>query len=582
VLNSLLLFLLGFVAFLVLKNIWLSFLLQMVPFLSTTIIEQLSTKVSPEQLLFTTSLLLSILILKYYSSLNQENRWYAILFGLIGGFGLATKFTFLPLLIIPFVILKGSWNKASYLITIVLSFIIFTLPAADSYKLMFKWFLSIADHTGTYGQGKEGIIDPVEYMQSLIKICITNKTMILAFVSSFVMLIVIFSRTWFKKEPGKNNVTLYILALFLALAGSILMVAKHYLTNHYLLPALSLSSLVFVFIYLWFDGIWQNKSRKIRIFSAITLVGVSLVLALLNKPGLTIAYEGYRLSNMCTDETMARIERDYKGYTKTYYYPGSFSQYAQLLWGNDYAKQLHTNTLMKIFPDGLFYDIRDNSFKFWKTTIPAKQFLKKYGGHILLIGGPLNENDKKLVEDGGLKLRKLFECLIQVVYEVDTAQSTIFQDVIHTEKALRVIQSDFETISDDKQWILANGVQFCKNSAFTSEKPRSGKYSLSMPGKDTFAMEYELRNVKPNQVYEVSIWRFGGDEEASLVVSAMNSDLFYTKSKGAVEEDLKGWSKIVISFRVPEAFKEDKLKVYLWNHGEKAAWFDDFELTQYK
>lgn len=582
VLNSLLLLFLGLVAFSVLKNIWLAFVLQLVPFLSTTLIEQISTKVSPEQLLFTSSVLLVILVLKYFSSTNRANFWHAVVFGLLCGFGLATKFTFLPLLIIPFVILKGNWNKVIYLITIVPSFILFTLPAADSYKLMFKWFLSIATHTGTYGQGSEGIIDPAEYVQSLIKIGITNKALVFALISSFVVLLIIFIRSRRNKESGKSDITTFLVALFLANAGSILMVAKHYHSNHYLVPALSLTGLVIVFIFLWLKGISKDKNSKTVKYLPQALVIVFIILALINKPALAIAYEGYRESNKSTDETMARIEKDYPGYVKTYYYPGSFNQYAELRWGNVYAKQFHTDKLMKLFPAGLFYDMRDNSFKFWETTIPVAEFLKKYGGHILLIGGPLTDGEVKVVEDGGLKLNKLFEGRIQVVYEVDTTRSELFQDVIHAGQATIVMQNDFETVSDDKQWVIANGVQFCKNSSLTTEKPRSGNYSVAMPVKDSYAMEYELSNVKPGQRYEVSIWRFGGDDESSLVVSAFNSDLFYSKSNGTVEKDSKGWNKIVLAFKVPGDFKENKLKVYLWNHSDKPAWFDDFELTQYK
>jgi hypothetical protein len=360
------------------------------------------------------------------------------------------------------------------------------------------------------------------------------------------------------------------------------MVAKHYHSNHYLVPALSLTSLVIVFIYLWLEEVLQGKNNKLLKRLPPALVVVFMILALINKPYLAIAYQGYRDSNKSTDETMSRIEKDYPGYVKTYYYPGSFNQYAQLRWGNVYAKQFHTDTLMKLFPEGIFYDVRDHSFKLWETTIPVGEFLTKYGGRILIIGGPLSEGDVKLVEDGGLKLKKLFEGRIQVVYEVDTARSELFQEVIHAGQASIVVQNDFETVSDDKQWVLADGEQFCKNSSLTNEKPRSGKYSVSMPVKDGFAMEYEIRNIKPGQRYEVSIWRFGGDEEASLVVSAFNSDLFYSKSKGAVEKDSKGWSKIVLAFNVPGEFKENKLKVYLWNHSDKPAWFDDFELAQYK
>lgn len=582
VLNSLLLFFLGLVAFTVLKSIWLAFLLQLVPFLSTTLVEQLWTKVSPEQFLISSSLLLIIMILKYYFSINKESKWFGVLFGIIGGFGLATKFTFLPLLIVPFIILKGSWNKVRYLATIVPVFILFTLPAADSYKLMFKWFFSIATHTGTYGQGSKGIIDPAEYVQSLIKIGITNKAMLFALISSFAVLLIVFIRSKRHKESVKSVEPTFLSALFLAIAGSILMVAKHYHSNHYLVPALSLTGLVLVFIYLWIKGVLKDENSKTLKYLPQALIVAFVVLALINKPALAIAYHGYRESNKSTDETMARIEKDFPGYVKTYYYPGSFNQYAELRWGNVYAKQFHTDKLMTLFPDGLFYDMRDNSFKFWETTIPVREFMKKYGGRILLIGGPLGDGEVKMVEDGGLKLKKLFEGRIQVVYEVDTARSELFQDVIHAGQASVVVQNDFETVSDDRQWVMANGAQFCKNSSVTTEKPRSGKYSVAMPVKDGYAMEYELAGIKPGQRYEVSIWRFGGDDDASLVVSAFNSELFYSKSSGTVEKDSKDWSKIVLAFKVPGDFKDNRLKIYLWNHSDKPAWFDDFELTQYK
>jgi hypothetical protein len=446
---------------------------------------------------------------------------------------------------------------------------------------MFKWFLSIANHTGIYGQGSKGIIDPSVFTQSLIKICMTNLTLLFALLASLVMLIVLFVKSGRKPERVKTPETANILALFLALAGSILMVAKHYSNNHYLFSTLSLTSLVFVFIYLCFKRIWKNKNRKILKFSPPALVFVLLVLALINKPYLTLAYEGYRQSNKSTFETMARIERDYPAYTKTYYYPGSFNQFAQLRWGNVYAKQFHTEKLMELFPEGLFYDVRDNNFKFWETSISPKEFLKKYGSHILLIGGPLIDKDLRMVEEGGLKLKKLFDGRLQVVYEIDVDQSAYFQDIQFTGIAIKSLKTDFETISADKQWIVINGYPFSKTSSLSIEKPRSGKYSISLPAKDTYAMEYELKDIKAGAQFEASIWRFGGNRDAVLVASAANSDLFYKSSNSTVEKDIKGWNKISLTFRIPSGFKENKIKLYLWNHGDKPVWFDDFELTQY-
>ncbi len=583
ILNALLLYLLGVTALALLKNIWLALSLQLVPFLSTTLVEEISTKIAPEQLLFSSSMLLIVIVLKYYTSSNQKSKVFPVLFGFLCGFGLVSKFTFLPMLVIPFIILKGKWNKFIYIVTIIPSFIFFTLPAAPAYKLMIKWYLALGSHTGTYGQGEKGFINLQMYLQSLIELSIFNKALSIAILSSLLLLLVILFSSLLKKNSLKKEETRYVAALFTALAGSVVMVAKHYHSNHYLFPALSMTTLVFVFIYLWFFPVGrQEVANKRYKFIAPAMFAGFLLLTLLNIPYLTLAYEGYRLSNKSTDETMARIENDYKGYVKTYYYPGSFNEMSQLRWGNVYARRYHTDALMKLYPEGLFYNVWEKNFQLWETTILPAEFLKKYGGRILLIGGPQTTEELKQVEASGLRLKKLFEGRIQVVYEIDTAQSDLFQNFVHKTAPLWVVNNDLETLSPDKKWIVENGENFIINTALSGEKPRSGKNSFSLPGKDTYAMEYELKEVQTGQLYEISVWRFGGTEETSLVVSTHNPDEFYLRSKGIVETDARGWQKVSLIFRIPPGFSEKNLKVYLWNHSNKPAWFDDVEITLHK
>jgi len=581
-LNTLLLFLLGLVALTLLKNIWLALSLQTVPFLSITLVEELSTKIAPEQLLFSSAMLLIMLMIRYYTSAKKESKWYPVLFGVLCGFGLVTKFTFLPMLIIPFIILKGKWNKIIYVFTIIPSFIFFTLPAAPAYKLMLKWYLALGSHTGTYGQGEEGFIDLADYIQSMIRLSSVNKALVLAIFAAFFMLAVVYVRYRRKNDSEKKEETWFIAALFTAMAGSVIMVAKHYHSNHYLFPALSMTASVFVFIYLWVFPVSKQANGKFRVFAPPAILAVFMVLSLLNIPYLVLAYEGYRMSNKSTDETMARINNDYKGYVKTYYYPGSFNEISQLRWGNVYARRYHTDALMNLYPEGLFYNVWEKNFQLWETTILPAEFLKKYGGKILLIGGPQTAEEMRMVEASGLKLKKLFDGRIQVVYEIDTARSELFQNVVHSAAPLWVIKNDLETLSPDKQWIIANGENFCKNAALSSNNPRSGKYSFSVPGIDSYAMEYMLKEPLPGQLYEISVWRYGGSDEVSLVVSSENPEVLYLRSKGIAETDEKGWEKINLVFRIPETFSEKSLKVYLWNHSNKPAWFDDVEVARYK
>lgn len=581
--NALVLLLLGFVALRRFGNIWLALMLQITPFLSPTLTEEMFTKIAPEPFLFAATSLLALLLFRYYTSGDKQNKRYLLQFALLSAFGLATKMTYLPFLVIPFIVLEGWRNKIGYALLIIPGFVLFTLPAVKGYPYMLKWFLNLGTHTGTYGQGSAGIIDPAQYFNALMQIAVTNKEMLLVTV---IAAIVIMTKVIGRKKDQyvfANPAFRILAAMLVAILASILMVAKHYHSNHYLFPALSLAGPVLVFTYLLFAGSEKNKTGKLSSIGLPTLVAVLLLVSLSHIPYLTIACKGYRDSNQDTNETMALLQRDYKGYVKTYYYPTSFNEYSSLRWGNVYSRQLHTEKLKQLFPEGLFYNAWDKSFQLWETSFSPGEFVAKYGGKILLVGGPRTEEEMKMVEEAGLILKKLYEGpRLQVIYEVDTALSPSFHGSMHTEAALWNLKNDLETISADKQWIMTGAEQFCKNAGLSVDKARSGHNSFVLPWTESYALNYELKNLKPGQLYEASIWRLGGGDDAYLVAAAKSTETFYAQSKGFILKDQQGWEKLVLTIKVPDNFKEDKINIYLWNHGGNPAWFDDFEISRYK
>lgn len=582
VLNSLLLLLLGIFAFTLLHNFWAGLLLQVTPFLSITLIEELSTKVAPEPLLFAAIAVFIMLLLSFYKSDNPEKRKYPLLFGLLAGFGLATKMTFLPVLIIPFIILNGKRHKWIYVAAIIPSFVLFTLPALTGYMHMANWFLNLGTHTGQYGQGTSGIIDFDVYLSSLKLIATNNKALVAVMILAALALLfyIVFAR---KQEQKKYSKEFYILlALLISQSGSILMVAKHYHSNHYLFPALSLTGLLLVFIYLLINKHLSENKRTVFKFSLPLAVIIVTGFSLLNIPAITLAFDGYRISNKSTDDTFSRIEREYPGFVSVYYYPSSFNEYSSLRWGNVYSRQYSTEKLMELFPEGLFYNAWEKSFQIWETNISPREFVKKYGGRILLVGGPLRYEDLKKVEQDGLKLTKLFDSKGQVVFQVDTAQSTLFRQNVHSGQPVWSLQNDFEIISSDKEWIMSgDGTRFSKNSSLAGDRVRSGKQAFKLPVKDTYAMSFELENVKAGDMFEVSIWRSSVSQDAFLVASAGSADPFYQQNNRSVEKDSKGWQKVTLDFKIPDGFKGNKLTIFLWNNGNDAAWFDDFEINKY-
>jgi len=130
-LNGLFLFVVGWLVFRRTGNPWAAILFQLPPFFSDNILEHTWTKTSPEQLLLLTSTLVAGLLVLFHFDEKKNRSAYVILFSFLSGFGLATKWTFLPLVIIPLVILPGLKRRLFYGAGVVASFAVFTLPAID-------------------------------------------------------------------------------------------------------------------------------------------------------------------------------------------------------------------------------------------------------------------------------------------------------------------------------------------------------------------------------------------------------------------------------------------------------------------
>jgi hypothetical protein len=156
ILTTTLLFLLGVITFSFSQSIALSLLLQLTPFWWTVLSH--SIRVSPEPLLFCLSQLFVMLLLFYlYSDVVRLPR-FALAIGVVFGLGVATKFTFLPLGLVIF-LLPGLPQKGLAIFTAITIFFLATLPVLSQYPRIFSWILSIATHTGRHGKGNQGLVD---------------------------------------------------------------------------------------------------------------------------------------------------------------------------------------------------------------------------------------------------------------------------------------------------------------------------------------------------------------------------------------------------------------------------------------
>ena len=125
-LNSLTLLLLGIFIYKITNDIFLSLLIQLSPFVSFQILYGL-VLVAPDNIIILPSLFLIGIIFYYIFKSDPDNPAlsYILFCGIVCGFGTVTKLTFIPMWIIPFILIKSFKNKSIFLLTGVLAFLIF-------------------------------------------------------------------------------------------------------------------------------------------------------------------------------------------------------------------------------------------------------------------------------------------------------------------------------------------------------------------------------------------------------------------------------------------------------------------------
>ncbi len=578
VLNSIVLLLLGWMAYKKTGSIWVALLLQGSTFITTNTLDHVFTKVSPEPFLFFLTAVFVIAVLWFYADKNKNSWKYVIVFSLLVGAGLATKATFLPLAVFPFIVLPTIKKKLVYSAGIIPSFVLFTIPIIPEYEQMYYWFRRLMSHSGTYGHGKKGFIDVHTYFPDLLRIFQNNP--IFAFVLFLGIVVVAIAVSGQIKERKKMPWDIKILMALVASAGfGVLMVAKHYHSNHYLIPDLLLSGVILFFIHKVF------KRKKILpgiVKYEIQTVVIALVLFILlvQIPNVNYFNEGYKITNEEMDSTNAMIEKDYAGYTKIYYYPNSLNPYSALNFGDVYTRRRMLPQIKKVLGSRYFYHSFEKTIKNWDTEIYLEDLINQYGNKIILMGGPHDNKTASEISRQGFPLQQVYKGRIQTIYVLDTLQYNRIKEN-RRNSIEEVVRFGAEKVSaNNKNLTDSNGSRFGNIKIRTNEKVRTGNYAIKIDANTEFALEYKLTNLKAGDIYEIEIWRNADNESTRLVVAATNSNQFYKASSQAVQTDKKGWQLIRQRVVVPENLQDNTLKIYLWNTDKQLGYFDDFSITK--
>lgn len=379
------LFVLGISVLKTIKSLKAALFIQLTPlsFYAEDVLFQM-TNICVEPLLVISILLLISLIFIYIhkNKLTGNSITYPLIFGLLCGFSLATKISFFPVMFIPLFILNRLKYKGIFLLSTVITFLIFVSPAfslANTEEFII-WVKDLVTHSGKYGTGSENIVETSYYLENIKIIFTGNLIFSLTYIIILSLLILQFIDKY-KLNIRKENYFYLMTGIFTAMTVQVLIVAKHF-SFYYMIPVFMFSILGLYITNCIFRNVFP-EFFKVKFKSNSYIAVASLVILLI----FIFQYKPVRkkISHIGNGRNEAReivnkIETDYKNSIVISTYECSNKEFALYL-GFFYAgtqRDRYMNILKNKYPKSYYYNRWDNRFyEVWDDNYIRSQLQKE-------------------------------------------------------------------------------------------------------------------------------------------------------------------------------------------------------------
>jgi len=583
---SIALFLLGLLIYTKTDNIILSIFFQLTPFVSYSLLTLLNRIIIEQFFIFTEICLILLIVLFIIEENNKQHTLidkYVLLFSIVIGFSIATKITFAPLFIIPFILLHGYKKKLLYTLFSILSFGIFAFPIFNRWVYFRNWVINLFIHSGPYGSGKSTIIDINSYKNNIKEIYSIDTFFPIVF---FILIIacILYWLPFLKVKVKNDKYYKGLVGIALSMVLMVVLVAKQF-NYTYLTPAILL---IIPGIYL-FASIFSRPLKLITKNIFIIPILLVFIYSLYHFEVKKVFYyhSAYFQRNKLLVKEMNKVVTKFKNKPialLTYNIGEPFKEYGfycgmvycGLKMRFDYA-----STLKEMYPDFYFYNSWSNAFFTWDNTYLFLDLLKKYKEIVLLIGKPDDEIEFWTKLHG---INRQVDTKFRKAYYSEITNETFYYVSYDSIAALKIVDYVCNAEMRDSKggyYINNYGQKFGNGITQSNERARSGKFSSKLTKGNTFGMRCSLSEVKSGEHYLICAWKYNNhNSDAGLVVSSHNTKIFYTLQTKP-EEEQGMWQKLQIDLVVPESLNNQDIEIYCRNNNnDLPVYFDDLEIKK--
>lgn len=369
-----LLFYAGYKVYQSTKSVFYALIVQTAPFLPV-IWYDLIGRVAPELMMPFPVILLTVLLIKIYFQEEPFTYKSVLLLAFFSAFGLSIKLTFLPLWIIPFLVIEGWKKKLVFVVSAFLLFFIIAFPMSLQINFFWGWVKNLFMHSGNYGTGKANIIDFALLRTNLKELIGYEKRF---FYVCFAMIAVFAGYlVYFRKKAEKRIVWLAI-AVIISIAAQLLMVGKHY-AHRYFIPVLMLSPLI---VFIIAELIKKFYPKKIT--TIIINIGIVVLLfwyVQFNRQWLSIKTEAMETdieNRLPTWHFAQTLEKDSYKIITSQNYGCPFIEYTLFysqVWANNNKRVEYNDVLARLYPHAYSYFTWSDEMKYWNYKFSADSII---------------------------------------------------------------------------------------------------------------------------------------------------------------------------------------------------------------
>ncbi len=527
---------------------------------------------------------LLIVLITIQKTWGPMKDWvYALLSGIILGVFVATKITFLPVIVIPFIIINKWRNKLTCLLTVAGVFVISILPVLNKLTQFKSFILKIATHEGTYGSGNEETLNIVSLLNNLWKTLQIEFTFTLIFFFCLTLIIIAFKKNKFRLL--KENDIRLLFAIIVAIILQLLIVGKHF-GYRYMIPVLLFSGLAFATAI--------NRIRAFKTWYYGSLIVIILFSGFYNFKMLRKALRINEAQNrtfafvkkaIAPDDPVLIISRDS-------WYGTPFISHS-LMFGKQYCfrqGEQYSHVLDSLYPNKYFWTHSNLQYSDWQMSIMPDQMLSNHKRLFLYVQTDNPTLYKKAIEDfsKNLKYNDSDSVSMNLVYSNAYMDEEIYLLEIINPAEIKpgsIIESGFEIITEDGQFLMTNNDSLTFQEAWRLDENRvfEGKYSVCLQPDNPFGISTVLPEINQYGFLHISIMckRISPRHECVIGIKSFDPNESFNTLGGMSTQTIDGWEKIEYAYFFNHQPAGHKVVMFIWNNSSEPMYFDNLRIEGY-